>query len=144
MKRKLVAILFILLSLSRLNAQEMDRLLGKWMNEDKTQIIEVVRKNNTYMGKLVFIDVPNSKLILDTENDDESLRKRRVLGSLVWKEFEYQEDKDMWKYGSIYNYKSGNTYNGKIHVEEDQLNLTGFYGFLFFLAKTQNWSRVIK
>lgn len=45
----------------------------------------------------------------------------------------------MWKYGEIYNYKNGNTYTGKIRIEGDELRLTGYYGFFFFLAKTQKW-----
>ena len=144
MKEKFTIILFLIFSLAKLNAQIENRILGKWTNEDKSQVIEVVKKNNAYIGKLTFIDAENAKLMLDSENDDESLRNRRLLGAEVWLNFEYLEDKDMWKNGSIYNYKTGNTYNGKIQVEGDELKLTGFYGFFFFLAKTQNWTRVSK
>jgi uncharacterized protein (DUF2147 family) len=136
--------LFTLFTLTSLMAQEADRLLGRWSNEDKTQIVEVLKRNNVYLGKLVYINAENAKLMLDTENDEETLRNRRLLGSEVWTEFEYLEDKDMWKSGVIYNYKTGNSYNGKIQVEGNQLKLTGFYGFFFFLAKTQNWTRVSK
>jgi uncharacterized protein (DUF2147 family) len=144
MKRTAVIMLFTLFTLTSLMAQEADRLLGRWSNEDKTQIVEVLKRNNVYLGKLVYINAENAKLMLDTENDEETLRNRRLLGSEVWTEFEYLEDKDMWKSGVIYNYKTGNSYNGKIQVEGNQLKLTGFYGFFFFLAKTQNWTRVSK
>ena len=125
-------------------AQIESSINGKWTNEDQTQIVEVSKVNDYYVGTLIFIDAENAKLMLDTENDDESKRNRRILGSNVWTKFEFQEDKGFWKYGEIYDYKSGNTYNGKIQVEGDELKLTGHYGFYFFLAKTQKWSRVTK
>ena len=125
-------------------AQIESSINGKWTNEDQTQIVEVSKVNDYYVGTLIFIDAENAKLMLDTENDDESKRNRRILGSNVWTKFEFQEDKGFWKYGEIYDYKSGNTYNGKIQVEGDELKLTGHYGFFFFLAKTQKWSRVTK
>ena len=144
MKRSVIILLFSVFTWSNLSAQEEDRILGKWINEDRTHIIEVLKRNNLYVGKLVFIAAENSKLMLDTENDDEALKNRRILGSEVWTGFEYLEDKNMWKNGAIYNYKTGNSYNGKIQVEGNKLKLTGFYGFFFFLAKTQDWSRVSK
>lgn len=144
MKEKIIILLFVIFSFATLHAQDENRILGKWSNEDKSQIIEVSKKKNTYVGKLIFINAENAKLMLDTENDDESKQQRRLLGAEVWLGFEYLADKNMWKNGEIYNYKTGNTYNGKIQVTGDELKLTGFYGFFFFLAKTQNWSRVSK
>lgn len=144
MKGKLIITIGLLLSLGFLYAQDADKLLGKWTNEDKSQIVEVVKKNKLYIGKLIYVDEENSKLMLDTENEDETLRNRRLIGAEVWTSFEYLEDKDMWKYGEIYNYKTGNSYTGKIQIDQNQLKLTGFYGFFFFLAKTHIWTRVSK
>ena len=117
MKEKFVILLLLALCFTKIQAQAEERILGKWTNEDKTQIIEVVKKNNVYVGKLVFINVENAKLMLDSKNDEEALRNRRLIGAEVWTNFEYLEDKDMWKYGTIYNYKTGNSYNGKIQIE---------------------------
>jgi uncharacterized protein (DUF2147 family) len=123
-------------------AQDGQLILGKWTNEDHSQIVQVVKKNNVYLGKLVSINVENAHMLLDAENEDDTKKSRRLLGAEVWTGFSYIPESNSWKYGEIYNYKTGNIYNGKITVEGNELKLTGHYGFFFFLAKTQKWTRV--
>lgn len=123
-------------------AQDEQQILGKWTNEDHSQIIQVVKKNNVYVGKLISINVENAHMLLDSENEDDTKKSRRLLGAEVWTGFSYIPESNSWKFGEIYNYKTGNVYNGKITVEGNELKLTGHYGFFFFLAKTQKWTRV--
>lgn len=138
MKCKLQIILFGLLLIANAYAQQ-NEILGKWTNEDSTQTVQFYKSGKLYNAKLVYFSNENADILLDTENTDEDLRKRRVLNATVWTGFEYLPDKKMWKYGEIYNYKNGNTYTGKIRIEGNELRLTGYYGFFFFLAKTQKW-----
>lgn len=114
-------------------------ILGQWHNEDSTQVVEFKKEGNVYNAKLVYLDKENSAYILDVNNNDDTKKHRKVIGSKIWTGFEYVEDKDMWKYGEIYNYTNGNTYTGKIQIEGNELKLTGYYGFFFFLAKSQKW-----
>lgn len=138
MKIKIITTLTILLVFTTVKSQQ-NRIFGKWANEDSTQVVQFYKEGDHYNAKLIYFDDENADILLDTENEDENLKKRRVLNATVWTGFEYQADKDMWKYGEIYNYKNGNTYTGKIRIEGDELRLTGYYGFFFFLAKTQKW-----
>ena len=144
MKKTIILILPLLLFVNFLSAQDEKLLIGKWTNEDKSQIVEVSKIENFYVGTLVDIQAENAHLLLDTENDDETKQNRRLIGAKVWTKFEYLDEKGFWKYGEIYNYKTGNTYNGKIQLDGDELKLTGHYGFFFFLAKTQKWTRISK
>lgn len=138
MKIKIIFIFFILAIMFSAKSQE-NKILGKWINEDSTQVVRFFKEGNLYSAKLIYFNDENADILLDTENEDENLRKRRVLNATVWKGFEYLPDKEMWKYGEIYNFKNGNTYTGKVKIEGNELRLTGYYGFFFFLAKTQKW-----
>ena len=45
----------------------------------------------------------------------------------------------------IYNFKTGNTYTGKIHLtNKNEMELTGYYGILWFLGRTKTWTRTNK
>lgn len=138
---KLYFTLFSLLVAQLIIAQQEQRILGQWISEDSTQIVQIEQQDSFYIGKLVHLAIENSQYLLDVENDNEQLRTRKLIGASVWTDFIYLTDKDQWKYGTIYNYKNGNTYNGKIQIDGDVLKLTGHYGFFFFLAKTQKWYR---
>lgn len=110
--------------------------VGKWVNEDTTQVIEIYKKNDHYFGKL--IEINNAKkIIYDSENKDENLKNRKLIGIDVLLNFEFADNK--LKNGEIYNINNGNTYNGKLQLKEDELILTGYFGVLFFLGKTQKW-----
>lgn len=142
---KLQYIIFLLFISVKAFANPQDKaILGNWVNEDSTQIVNIYKQNKHYFAKLVYLNDENAPILLDIENNDESLRKRKVLNAVVWSDFEYLADKNMWKFGSIYNYKTGNSYKGKIQIEDKVLKLTGYYGFFFFLAKTQKWYKVSK
>ena len=122
--------------------QDADRVLGVWINADSSQVIQVERRGEVYEGKLIELKGESNKLLLDIENPDLEKRNRNLVGADIWLQFVYDVDKDYWREGKIYNFKNGNTYNGKIRVVGDELILTGHYGFFFFLSKNQEWLRV--
>ena len=140
-----LTILLLSLSIGFTQAQSNANLiLGKWHNEDSTQVVEFKKEGNIYNAKLIYLDKENADFILDVHNDDVSKQHRKIIGTKIWTGFEYQEDKEIWKYGEIYNYTNGNVYTGKIQIEGNELKLTGYYGFFFFLAKTQKWYSIKK
>ncbi len=138
-KQFLFIFITILSSNHAIGQNNANAILGKWHNEDSTQVVEFKKEGNIYNARLVYLAKENADYILDVNNDDEKLKHRKILGVKVWTGFEYLEDKDSWRYGEIYNYTNGNIYTGKIQIEENVLKLTGYYGFFFFLAKTQKW-----
>ncbi len=136
-------LIVLILPLQILLAQDENKIMGKWTNEDQTQVIQVEKKGEVFVGQLADYKNGNDEVLLDLENKDEEKRSRNLLGEDVWLNFIFDPAKEIWTSGEIYNFKNGNIYNGKIQVEEDELKLTGHYGFFFFLAKTQKWTRVL-
>tara|TARA_B110000444_G_scaffold246650_1_gene268410 strand:+ start:287 stop:721 length:435 start_codon:yes stop_codon:yes gene_type:complete len=144
MKKVYSIISLSLISLSLVYGQEAEDILGLWANEDSTQIVQVMKQGNVFVGKLTNLKGDNSGSLLDLENPEIGKKSSTLIGLDVWIDFVYNEARHNWVDGKIYNFKNGNSYNGKIQIDEDALKLTGHYGFFFFLAKTQDWTRVHK
>lgn len=120
-------------------AQKSNGFEGIWINQDSTQKILIYEEENLFFGKL--IDLSNGAFHeFDINNNIDSLQNRRVVGITVLSNFELT-DSDKLKYGKIYNFKNGNTYNGKIVLKDDHMHLTGYFGVFFFLGKTQHWRK---
>ena len=144
MKKFYSIISLSLISLSLVYGQEAEDILGLWANEDSTQIVQVMKQGNVFVGKLTNLKGDNSGSLLDLENPEIGKKSSTLIGLDVWIDFVYNEARHNWVDGKIYNFKNGSSYNGKIQIDEDALKLTGHYGFFFFLAKTQDWTRVHK
>ena len=144
MKKFYSIISLSLISLSLLYSQQAEDILGLWANEDSTQIVQVIKQGDVFVGKLTNLNGYNPGSLLDLENPESGKKSSSLIGLDVWIDFVYHEARHNWVDGKIYNFKNGNSYNGKIQIEEDALKLTGHYGFFFFLAKTQDWTRVQK
>ncbi len=144
MKKFYSIISLSLISLSLLYSQQAEDILGLWANEDSTQIVQVIKQGDVFVGKLTNLNGYNPGSLLDLENPESGKKSSTLIGLDVWIDFVYHEARHNWVDGKIYNFKNGNSYNGKIQIEEDALKLTGHYGFFFFLAKTQDWTRVQK
>lgn len=119
-------------------------VVGYWLPEKMDYVIEIERVGDIYRGTIVWLANPLDNYdqpIRDYMNKDPELRSRPVMGLAVFDNFEF--DKGTWDSGKIYDYASGQTYNGKMALDEDDsLRVSGYYGILFFLGKTKVWSRV--
>ena len=78
----------------------------------------------------------------DDENPDESLRDRSVVGIQILNGFIYNAKKKEWKEGSIYDPKSGKTYDCYAWLEKDNLlKLKGFVAGIRWMGKSSEWYR---
>lgn len=146
-KKSVFLFLFIIQSLISL-AQKPDAILGNWMSENKDKIVHIYKANDLYYGKVVWVkDSSAGKGAdrLDIKNPNASLNNRKIIGINYLLSFAYVSDRNVWKDGTIYNYETGNSYSAKIHLSETgDLELTGYYGILWFLGRTQIWTRTNK
>lgn len=144
--KRIFAFIFLFCSSLGLWAQSADDILGDWMNKKQNRIVTIYKKNGLYYGKVQWVaDSDKGKGLerLDIKNPNESLKSRKIIGIDFLLSFSFFTDRKAWKGGRIYNYETGNTYTGKIHLTEDgDLELTGYYGILWFLGRTQTWTRV--
>lgn len=143
----IIGLVLTLLSITNVWAQTGDAILGRWMDEAKETIIEIYEENDMYHAKVVWVrdslDVFGDKR-RDVLNSNTALRSRKVVGTKMLIGFVWDGEAS-WRKGQIYFYQTGNEYNGKISVSETgQLKLKGYYSILFFLGKTQTWTRPAK
>lgn len=123
---------------------EADDVLGVWLNEDKDAHINIYKEDGKYFGKIVWLLNPNDEETglpkTDDENPDEELQKKPVMGLVLLKDFEFDEDE--WDDGSIYDPKNGKTYDCYMRLEEpDLLRIRGYIG-ISLLGRTTYWTRV--
>lgn len=126
-------------------AQEAEKIVGIWWNEEKTSKIKVEKKDGNYIGTVVYM-IPekyvNGKPPLDDKNPDKALQSRSVVGLQILDGFEYDAKDKEWKNGKIYDPKSGKTYDCYAWFEGDELlKLKGFVMGMRWLGKSSEWHR---
>ncbi|MEI6823629.1 MAG: DUF2147 domain-containing protein, partial [Bacteroidota bacterium] len=99
-----------------------------------------------YYGKIVQLKEPNDKVTgkpkTDTNNPDAKMHSKPLLGMLLMYSFEF-DGKKQWENGTIYDAKSGKTYNCYINLEsKDKMKVRGYIGKAWMgLGRTTNWVR---
>lgn len=107
---KYTLILFLTIGfLNNIQAQApSDKIVGIWLNEDKTIAIEIYKTEVTYSGKIVSLEKfgsnPNIQ-VKDEKNPNAALRNRNILGMDIITGLQYSSDK--WVKGTIYTPKKG-------------------------------------
>lgn len=144
MKKFVILFLLGIYSLASI-AQEADKIVGVWWNEEKTSKIEVKKQDGKYIGTIIYM-IPekyeNGEPPKDDENPDEALRNRSIVGLQILSGFEYNTKDKEWKEGTIYDPKSGKTYDCYGWLESDDLlKLKGFVAGIRWLGKSSEWYR---
>lgn len=132
-------------------ADPADAIVGDWLVDSRDAVVHVERVGSEYQGSLAWLkqstygpeDGPelNGKPVTDSENPDESLRARPLLGlRLLWG-LHYAADKHSWEDGRVYNTDNGQTYHCRVWVDgAGRLKLRGYVGFAL-LGGTTTWTR---
>ncbi|HKI90286.1 MAG TPA: DUF2147 domain-containing protein, partial [Draconibacterium sp.] len=88
--KKLIILLFLGIYAVAGIAQEADKIVGVWWNDEKTTKIEVEKKEGKYIGTIVYM-IPekyeNGQPPKDDENPDPALRERSVVGLQILEGF---------------------------------------------------------
>ncbi|MEL6253268.1 MAG: DUF2147 domain-containing protein [Bacteroidota bacterium] len=136
---KFLLILFsIILSFTRGYSQiQADDLLGQYWTEGKEGKIEIYKEGDKFFGKILW----RKEARKDSENPDTALRNRSVIGLVFLKDFSFEEE--IWTGGSVYSIDNGNTYSGKLWLEDggQKLKMRGYIGFSL-LGRTASLERV--
>ncbi|MCF6358087.1 MAG: DUF2147 domain-containing protein [Draconibacterium sp.] len=124
-------------------AQEANKIVGIWWNEEKTSKIEVKKKDGKYIGTIVYM-IPekyeNGEPPKDDENPDKSLQNRSIVGLQILSGLEYDADDKEWDKGTIYDPKSGKTYDCYVWLESDELmKLKGYVAGIKWMGKSSEW-----
>ena len=132
-----ITLLFI--SLSSFANSGVDAILGEWLSQEKDGKIIIFKQGDQYFGKISWGKTPGKK---DTNNPDEKLRNRDLVGAVILKNFKFTGS--AWENGTIYDPKSGKTYDCILKVKDGNktLDIRGFVGTPMF-GRTSTWSRIL-
>ena len=119
-------------------------IFGKWINEERSCVVEVYSRNQKAYGRIVWLkdslDV-FGEIRRDVFNENPSLRSRRLIGTDIFMDLQYDGSRK-WADGQIYHYDSGNTYNLSIRMTESgQIRVKGYWWWFSFLGRSEFWSR---
>jgi uncharacterized protein (DUF2147 family) len=121
-----------------------DKVVGKWYTDDKETIIEIYKQGNKYQGKIVWLKDPyeNGKPKVDDDNPDPALQNRPIMGLQLLKNFVYNGKKEEWVDGTIYDPKSGHTYDCYMWFEgPGELNIKGYVMGMKFIGRKTTWTK---
>jgi len=115
-----------------------DAISGEWLSSKKDTRFQIYREKNKYFGKILW---GSGKDTLDTKNPDPKLRRRKVIGMTILRDFVF-EGQGTWDEGRIYDPREGKTYSCKITLKSaDQINVRGYIGLSLF-GRTDVWTRI--
>lgn len=120
-----------------------DDVLGKWILDDGSAIVEVYKSGDSYNGKIVWLlepTFPDGTPARDVLNPDKSLRSREIIGLNMLFNLKKQDDK--YVDGSIYDPSNGKTYHCTMIVKEDVLSVRGSLDKKGRFGRTMDWFRV--
>lgn len=122
--------------------RDQNSIVGIWITSKGDAKIEIYERNGNCYGKIVWLKKAldkNKRPLLDSNNPDESLRNRKIIGSEILKDFVCTEE-NLWEGGTIYEPDSGDTYSAIIEYVDGHLEVRG-YMFIALLGRTVIWYR---
>lgn len=140
MKRYLFLLLVVFAGTALKAQNPADKIIGVWLNDDKTTKIEFSKTGNTYSGKIVWLAQPNDdngNPRLDKNNPDPDKRNQKVLGLTIITGLKYSNNK--WSGGTMYGPKRGQYANCTFILKSaGQLQITVSKGIL---SETKTWTK---
>ena len=118
-------------------AQQADKVLGVWLTDDKQGKIQIYKQDNSFFGKIISGNDPNR---VDSNNPDEKLRSRKLIGTVILSNFVF-DGKATWEDGKIYDPNNGKTYSCLMKLKDaNTLEIRGYVGIAMF-GRTAYWTR---
>ena len=118
---------------------------GVWLNEAQDSHVKIYAcedDDDELCGEIVWLKNPlgkDGKPRQDVKNEDKSLRDRQIMGLQIITGME-DDGGGEWEDGEIYNPRDGETYDAE--MEEIDANTLKVSGCVWFLCKTQTWTRL--
>ncbi len=132
-----------------------DDILGVWQTADEgdsRSLIEIFKVDDRYHGRIIHLDSPvypddsekgpPGQPRTDSNNPDESLRDRPILGLELMHSFKFHKGK--WKDGRIYDPNNGKEYRCKLTLKDrDNVEVFGYVKVGFIkLGRDTAWTRL--
>jgi len=140
--RKRIAFIACLIFTASLAYSQSDKIIGIWVPAKGTSQVRIFKATNgKYYGKVEWLNEDKDKL--DVENPDESLRKNKIWGLMILKDFTYNAAKNRWEDGTVYDPDNGKTYDCYMWFEGDdnKMTLKGYVLGMKFMGRAEDWTR---
>lgn len=145
-----VVVLAQLLFVTIAKAEEpANKILGKWISDEKNLIVEVYKLGNKYNAKILWFRPVDAKTKVvykthDVHNPDVNLRTRKIVGIDVVQNLVYNEDNHQWEDGLIYDATLGRQWSAYARLSAKQILIVKGYWHFKFLSKTLVFTRFDK
>ena len=118
-------------------------LIGDWLVSEKTAVITFFKNGDKYYGYTSWMNRPkdeHGKPRTDIKNPDPKKRNKPLLGAVLCQNFTY-DGKGVWVNGTVYDSRSGKTYNAKITMKDkNTIVLRGYIG-ISLIGGSTTWTR---
>lgn len=117
-------------------------IIGTWYNQEKTAKVQIYEaKDDHFYGKIVWLKEPNEngKPKVDKNNPDKAKQSTPLMNLLVLKHFK-KKSETQYEGGTIYDPKNGKTYDCKMTLKGDKLDIRG-YVKITLIGRTSTWTR---
>ncbi len=119
--------------------QKSPSVLGQWLTDDRSGIIEIAPCGSQLCGTLVKVLDPAAP-DKDVNNPDPALRNQSLVGVRILSGRQRKDGR--WDDGEAYDPKAGRSYRARIALASpDRLDVTGC---VLFVCRTKHWTRVGK
>lgn len=126
-----------------------DDVVGTWLTVDKDAHIRIFKAvNGKYAGKVEWMKEPNDangNPKKDINNPNPKLRDRERLNMVIMMNLAYDAKEKKWEGGTIYDPKTGKTYDSYIYFENNNTNtlyLRGYMMGMSWIGRTSQWTRI--
>jgi uncharacterized protein (DUF2147 family) len=119
-----------------------DKIIGIWVPAKGTSQIRIFKATNgKYYGKVEWLEKDKDKL--DVNNPDQAQQDKKILGSMILKDFSYNADKNRWEGGTVYDPDNGKTYDCFMwfNGDENTMTLKGYVLGMKFVGRAEDWKR---
>jgi uncharacterized protein (DUF2147 family) len=131
----------------QLSAQDQTKILGTWLTQDGDSKVEIIKNSSgKFEGSIIWLKEPNEENgtpKIDDENPDVKLQKRPIMGLKILDNLVFAADDKEWTDGTVYDPKSGNTYDCYIWFEDNDfttLYVKGYIG-VSIIGRKAIWTR---
>jgi len=141
-----LVLISLFLFTSSIFAQHED-ITGLWKTIDDEipgrvkSVVKIYIKDGKLYGdvvKLFRLPDEDQDPVCDKCDDDDPRKDQKVLGMTIITEMVLDEDDNEWEDGEILDPKKGKTYDCKLWVEDEKLQVRGYIAFFY---RTQEWLR---
>jgi uncharacterized protein (DUF2147 family) len=141
MKKNILITLCMLFFVSSVFCQA-DKIVGIWKPAKGTSQVRIFKATNgKYYGKVEWLETDKEKL--DVNNPDAAQRSKKIWGSMILKDFTYNEVKKRWEGGTVYDPDNGKTYDCYMWFSENEnvMTLKGYVLGMKFVGRAEDWTR---